>query len=220
MTPPRPHLLLAAGAVLTLAGASGALDAIGFLVAQVFTGNQTGNLVIMSMTLVGQGPADAVALSVVAFLGFLAGMLLALAVRRGFGSRAGPYRAVLFAEGLAIVAAAVVAATIGPDSGAFIPLLAVAQGIQGIALASVLGVGVRTVVITGSILDVGRQLADRRPHRALLAVVSPVGYAIGAVVAVLFVRTDLTLGLGFAAVACLAGALQLRRLDRVPGAIG
>jgi uncharacterized membrane protein YoaK (UPF0700 family) len=214
----RTEVAEASTGVLMLALTSGALDAVGFLIAQVFTGNQTGNLVIISMSVVGAGFPHAVQLSIIAFLAFAVGVLVALGLRRLWGRRHGERRTLLLAE-VAVILLAAVVLRVDPASVTLIPLLGVAQGIQGVAVTSVLGVGVRTVVVTGSILDVGKHFADRQVDKGTISLASPVGYAIGAIVGALVYSASPPVTLLCAAVAGTISATMFRRLaTRSPAA--
>jgi uncharacterized membrane protein YoaK (UPF0700 family) len=202
--------------VVLLSAASGCADAFTFLDYQVFAANQTGNLVIVAISLVDAGFPYAVSTSVAALLGFVAGLTLALSVRARLRRSDNPQRLLLWLQAAVLLAAAG-AFVAGLAALPMIALIAVSQGIQGVALTRVLDVGVRTVVVTGAILDVARLLSERKRARAVLAAAAPVGYALGAIAgAVAHQRTQVAAILT-AVVFLAVSALMVARLAGRPG---
>jgi uncharacterized membrane protein YoaK (UPF0700 family) len=149
----RLHLIL----MLVLTFSTGVIDAVGYLgLDRVFTGNMTGNVVILGMALVGAdelpvlGPAIALA-------GFVAGAVIAGRILRpetaGWSRRT---TALLAAVGLVMAAVAAVLFVYPPRAGAPTTLvitaaLATAMGIQAATARHLSVKDVTTVVVTSTL---------------------------------------------------------------------
>ncbi len=203
----RMHLTL----MLVLTFATGVVDAVGYLgLDRVFTGNMTGNVVILGMGLVGADDLPVLG-PVLALCGFLAGAAVGGRVLR---SAAGPWTPVttrlFLVVGAVMIAAAVVLLVLGEDIARGPALLVTtslgaAMGLQA-ATARVVAVrDVTTVVVTStitalaadSVLGAGRSGSTGRRVLAVLLILA--GAAVGAAM----LRLQLGAGL------LLAGALVL-----------
>lgn len=215
MSRSRPGVRLGVLVVL-LAAASGGVDAFTFLEYQVFAANQTGNLVIVALSLIDAGFPDAVSMSTTALIGFVAGVTVALLVRARLRRPDGTRALLLWLQAVVmLVAAGAFVADVPPLP--LVAVIALTQGIQGEALTRVLDLGVRTVVVTGAIIDVFRLLAEHKGATAALAAAAPVGYAMGAVTAALAYRWEHVAAIVIAALLVAAAAFLVARLPRRPG---
>jgi uncharacterized membrane protein YoaK (UPF0700 family) len=149
----RLHLIL----MLALTFSTGVIDAVGYLgLDRVFTGNMTGNVVILGMAFVGAdelpvlGPAIALA-------GFVAGAVVAGRILRpeasGWSRRT---TGLLTAVGLVMAAVAGVLFVYPPQAGAPVTLiitaaLAVAMGLQAATARHLSVKDVTTVVVTSTL---------------------------------------------------------------------
>lgn len=222
-------LRLAVSITALLAAVSGCVDVVSLVYAEVFVANQTGNLVVVAAASLSDG--NRVVLALTALVAFTLGVLLAAVGRRGlrtrFGQRAA--RETLLAIEVVLVAAAglVWRDPLATHPRLLVPigLLALAQGIQAVLLTRLLGRGVRTVAVTGPLTDAlvgavetaGTPMAERDPARRGLmriAIATPAGYALGAALGALVVRTGLHLGLVVAVLLATAAAVLARRVER------
>jgi uncharacterized membrane protein YoaK (UPF0700 family) len=137
---------------------AGALDAITFLTAHVFTANMTGNTVLLGLYL-GQGQGAAALHSLVALGGYVLGVALGVVLmgdeREPAGQRPAVLRAVLV-ETVALVGFAVVCfVPPSPDELTRTRILvgcsAIAMGIQSAAVMRLQLPGLMTTYITGTI---------------------------------------------------------------------
>ena len=148
----RVHLTL----MLVLTFGTGVIDAVGYLgLDRVFTGNMTGNVVILGMAMVGADDLPVLG-PVLALAGFMAGAALGGRVLRGRrGGWNGRTTWLLALVALVMLALAVVLFAVG-EVGAVLQqtvtgLLGAAMGLQA-AVARVIGVkDVTTVVVTSTI---------------------------------------------------------------------
>lgn len=151
--PARLHLVL----MLVLTFSTGVIDAVGYLgLDRVFTGNMTGNVVILGMALIGAddlpvlGPAIALA-------GFMLGAVIAGRVLKseaaGWSRRT---TALLAAVGVTMAAVAALLFVQAPRAGAPLTLaitagLAVAMGLQAATARHLSVKDVTTVVVTSTL---------------------------------------------------------------------
>ncbi|MET7998949.1 YoaK family protein [Amycolatopsis sp. NPDC005232] len=211
--------------MLALTFSTGIVDAVGYLgLDKVFTGNMTGNVVVLGMALVGSddlpitGPA-------LALVGFMAGA--AAAGRSLRGTRAGwnpRVSGLLAVVTLAVLIAAVVLlAEEVPTPGVRIAVttaLGAAMGAQAATARFIAVKDVTTVVITSTITgmaaDLGltsgwgtafRGLASRRAAAVVLMIV---GALIGAALVHWHRAAGLFLAAAVIGVATLAGSLHAR----------
>lgn len=172
----RIHITSGDGALMLLSAASGALDAISFIVfGKVFSAFMTGNLVFL-----GLGAADAfapggpdlgrVCIVLVAFsAGVFAAARLTRRARRAHGGT-GLTRSLGVVLGIELVFLGGWLAVEGEPSSAAATLLAVvaalAMGMQTSAIGSLEIKGVFTTAATGTLVNLSREAADRRVTQA------------------------------------------------------
>lgn len=204
------HLLL----MLTLTFSTGIVDAVGFLgLDRVFTGNMTGNVVILGMALTGAddlpilGPILALALFMVGAL--IAGRTLRPVVDGWSGHSTGLFTAV----GVILLIAAIPMLLID-DPAEWIKLtvtalLGLAMGVQAGAARHIGVKDVTTVVVTSTIVGLafdsrfggqGKQPWKRRAGAILLI-------GLGALVGALLLMIHIGVSMGAAAVITLVVAL-------------
>jgi len=193
------------GLVVALAAAAGAVDAISYLMAQVFTANMTGNVVLLGLAAARHDTAAALR-SGIAFLGFAAGAAaggwVASWSTRGHEGRDGggagwPWpgavvAALLLEVPLMVAAEALLLAAGGERLGtaprdALVVLTGAAMGAQSAAMRRVALPNVATTYVTGTLtaLLATTRGGSRRPsHRplqaAVIAVYSAAAFAAGA----------------------------------------
>ncbi|HET7901933.1 MAG TPA: YoaK family protein [Candidatus Nanopelagicales bacterium] len=224
-------LRLAVSITALLAAVSGCVDVVSLVYAEVFVANQTGNLVVVAAASLSD--TDRVWLALTALVAFTLGVLLAAVGRRGLRSRFGQRAAretLLVVEVVLVLVAGVLVwhdpLATHPRLLVPIALLALAQGIQAVLLTRLLGRGVRTVAVTGPLTDAlvgavesaGTPMAQRDPaRRGLLriAVATPAGYALGALLGALVVRNGLHLGLAVAVLLAIVAAVLARRVEHL-----
>ena len=201
--------------MMTLTVVTGALDAVGYLgLDRVFTGNMTGNVVILGMGIAAEDGLP-VAGPLIALFGYVIGAAAAGRVLRG---RRSGWNAVVTATILVNAAVLAVVATVlvaVPDAGASVPGVAVAATIAVVmgaqaCTARVLAVtDMTTVVVTSTItsyasetLFLGGFAALR--HRRLWAVVAIFA---GALAGGLMMKLHISIPVYLAAAATLVTAL-------------
>ena len=197
--------------MLALTFSTGVIDAVGYLgLDRVFTGNMTGNVVILGMALTGAnglpivGPVVALALFMV---GAAASGFVLRPVAAGWSGRS----TALFAAVGAILLAGAVAISLAPA------LALVVTGALGLAMGAQAGaarhIGVKdvtTVVVTSTIVGLafdsvfGARVGGHPwPRRVLAVALIGAGAAVGA----LLLHVHIGAGMGLAALITLAGAL-------------
>lgn len=149
----RMHLAL----MLALTFGTGIIDAVGYLgLDRVFTGNMTGNVVILGMALVGADDLPVLG-PVLALVGFLLGAALGGRVlRRAAGAWTGRTTALFGSVGALMLALAVLLLAAGEDLAepvalAVTTLLGAAMGVQAAAARFIAVKDVTTVVVTSTI---------------------------------------------------------------------
>ncbi|MEI5676621.1 MULTISPECIES: DUF1275 family protein [Nocardioides] len=149
----RMHLLL----MLALTFGTGIVDAVGYLgLDRVFTGNMTGNVVILGMALVGADDLPVLG-PVLALVGFMAGAALGGRVLKRAAGAWTRRTTLLFAGvGVVMVALAVVLWVVEDDLAeplalAVTTLLGAAMGVQAAAARFIAVKDVTTVVVTSTI---------------------------------------------------------------------
>ncbi|MCU0308691.1 MAG: DUF1275 domain-containing protein [Thermoleophilia bacterium] len=212
--PPIPGRLRLA---LVLVLVTGFVDALAFARTGTFVANMTGNTVLLGIGIGDWSAAGAVP-PLVAIAAFLAGSVLAAAVRRARPRPVAARPVLLAAEAalLAVTALIVLVAGTGTpvraDRYSVIVLGSVAMALQTDVVRRVGGVAVSTTFDTGMIASLGAAIAHR--SRAVAAVVGPViaVYVAGAALGGLAARTDpRLLALAAPAVLAVLAALLLRR---------
>lgn len=227
--PDRNHLALVT--TLTLTFVTGIVDAVGYLgLDRVFTGNMTGNIVILGMGVAGAdelpvlGPAIALA-------GFTAGALAAgLAVRRrsapGWDSRI----TVLLAVGAAVLLGLTVAVTLGGDNpgatGQVVIATAIAavMGVQAMVARALAVKDMTTVVVTSTLTSLagetwaggGRGAVFNRRIAAIVVIF--LGAVAGALLLRLHIAVPLALATALTCLVVVAGHVRLH--ERVSDRVG
>ncbi|MDV3124136.1 DUF1275 domain-containing protein [Mycobacterium sp. 21AC1] len=196
---PAPVLLM-----LALTFSTGIVDAVGFLgLDQVFTGNMTGNIVILGMGVAGADGLPVVG-PAVALAGFMIGAAFAGRMLKG-GADTG------WSTRIAALIALTAAIEIG-TAGVFIARVSASQGAAGVLIAGCLGVAmggqaaaarhvavkdVTTVVVTSTLtglaadatFGMGAQGGARRRLAAIVAIL------LGAVVGAALLKIHIGIGL-------------------------
>ncbi|BFT70855.1 YoaK family protein [Paenibacillus sp. P36] len=147
------------GSVLVLCLISGIVDVIGYLgLGHVFTANMTGNLVLIGIA-IGQAQPLAVLRSILAFIGFVAGIALAtVIVKRGreeqIWSRG--VTAALGSEALLLLIAALLSYAGNSDMNLYIMilLLSMGMGMQTTVARHLKVAGISTTVLTNNLANV------------------------------------------------------------------
>jgi len=195
----RMHLWL----MLVLTFTTGINDAVGYLgLDKVFTGNMTGNVVVLGMALVG-GSGLPILGPALALVGFMAGAAIAgRALRRGDRSWHGVTTLVFAAVALLMLVLGVVLLAAGGEPGQSLRVTvttsaAFAMGMQA-AAARLVGVkDVTTVVVTSTITglaaDLGSGKREGAGRRASAVVAIIAGAATGAALLKWHVGTGLLL---------------------------
>ncbi|CAM3620247.1 YoaK family protein [Nocardioides marinus] len=211
----RLHLVL----MLVLTFTTGIVDAVGYLgLDRVFTGNMTGNVVILGMAVVGAEDLPVLG-PVLALVGFMAGAALGGRVlKRAAGKWTGLTTTLFLSVGLVCLGLAGVLFAVGdhPDPAVGLPvttLLGAAMGLQAATARFVAVKDVTTVVVTSTItglaadstLGSGRARAEGggSGRRFLAVVLILAGAAAGAALLTIHVGA----GLMLAAVLILAATL-------------
>jgi uncharacterized membrane protein YoaK (UPF0700 family) len=215
---------------MLLAGVSGCVDVVALVYAGVFVANQTGNLVVVAAASLSS--SDRVVLAVTALVSFTVAVVAGAYGRRAVARRTdvGVARMwLLGAESLVLLVAALLLALRPGQHGlgllAPVSLLAVSQGLQAILVTRLLGRGVRTVAVTGSLTDALVATVDTvsdeavrrdsaRRQLLLLAAATPAGYALGAAAGAVVVRSGVHLALVLALALAVVAAVLVRRADR------
>ena len=214
----RLHLAL----MLGLTFSTGIVDATGYLgLDRVFTGNMTGNVVILGMALLG-GDGLPVIGPVIALCAFVLGAMIAGRVLKPIPSGWSVRTSALFG-GVAVLlaAAAVVASTLGPHMESswqytVTAMLAVAMGMQAGTARHVAVKDVTTVVVTSTLAGLAADSffggRKKQPWVRRAAAVALIG--LGALLGTLTLHASIAIGLvisaAISAVAAIAGTVRGR----------
>lgn len=172
--------------LLSLTLAAGCVDAAGFVAANVFPANMTGNTVVLALAIARFGvdnPGLAAGVLFTFCLGAFAG---AWWLRESRERWSGKVRVALFAVGALLLASGVAIESVAPAP--YLTLLtAMAMGIQAVAVAQVGVAGVSSVVVTGTLTTVIRRWAgshkpQKRESHNWLPAASWVAYFAGALI--------------------------------------
>lgn len=141
--------------MLALTFSTGVIDAVGYLgLDRVFTGNMTGNVVILAMALTGADGLPVLG-PVLALLGFAAGAALGgRALRRAPTGWSGATTGILAGVGVGLAAVTALLAAPGLDEPRRLlvtTLLGAAMGVQAAAARQIAVKDVTTVVVTSTI---------------------------------------------------------------------
>ncbi len=208
--PDRLHL----GLMLALTFSTGVIDAVGYLgLDRVFTGNMTGNVVILGMALTGADGLPIVG-PIIALVLFMAGAAISGFTLRGKAVGWSNRTTGLFATvGIVLVAAAVPMLAV-PDPAEPLKLgvtgaLGLAMGMQAGAARQIGVKDVTTVVVTSTIVGLAfdsvfgaRTKGHPWPRRVLAIVLIGAGAAVGA----LLLQVHIGAGMGAAALITLIAA--------------
>ena len=209
--PERLHL----GLMLALTFSTGVIDAVGYLgLDKVFTGNMTGNVVILGMALTGADGLPIVG-PIIALVLFMAGAAVAGRVLKPVAAGWSSRSAVLFSVvGLVLLAAAVpmlvLPDPVEPVKLAVTGALGLAMGMQAGSARHIGVKDVTTVVVTSTIVGLAfdsvfgaRTNGHPWPRRVLAIALIGAGAAVGA----LLLQVHIGLGMGLAAVITLVSAV-------------
>ncbi|CAN5218411.1 YoaK family protein [soil metagenome] len=209
--PERLHL----GLMLALTFSTGIIDAVGYLgLDRVFTGNMTGNVVILGMALTGADGLPIVG-PVIALVLFLVGAAISGRTLRGVAVGWSGRTTVLFAVvGVLLLAAAApmlaIADPVEPLKLSVTGALGLAMGMQAGAARQIGVKDVTTVVVTSTMVGLAFDsvFAARTPghpwqRRVLAIVLIGAGAAVGA----LLLRVHIGAGMGLAALITLVAAV-------------
>ena len=209
--PERLHLAL----MLALTFSTGMIDAVGYLgLDRVFTGNMTGNVVILGMALTGADGLPIIG-PIIALVLFLVGAAVAgRTLRRAEVGWSGRTTVLFLVVGVLLIASAavmlLVAHPVEPVKLAVTGALGLAMGMQAGAARQIGVKDVTTVVVTSTMVGLAfdsvfaaRTKGHPWPRRALAIALIGAGAAVGA----LLLQVHIGLGMGVAAVITLVAAL-------------
>lgn len=209
--PDRLHL----GLMLALTFSTGVIDAVGYLgLDRVFTGNMTGNVVILGMALTGADGLPIVG-PIIALVLFMVGAAISGRVLKPVAAGWSSRSTVLFALVGVVLLAAAVPMLLLPDPVE--PVKLAVTGALGLAMGMQAGsarhIGVKdvtTVVVTSTIVGLAfdsvfgsATKGHPWPRRVLAIALIGAGAAVGA----LLLQVHIGVGMGLAAVITLAAAL-------------
>jgi uncharacterized membrane protein YoaK (UPF0700 family) len=200
--PANTHL----GLMLALTFTTGIIDAVGYLgLDRVFTGNMTGNVVILGMGLAGADDLPILG-PTVALVAFMAGAAVGGRVLRGDHHGWTPRHTGLFAAVAAVVALAAIPAAIvdAPSTSwqyAVTAALGAAMGCQAATARHIAVKDVTTVVVTSTITGLASDSVlgsgSGQPWKRRAGAIALIG--LGATVGALLLRVDLAWGMLLAA---------------------
>jgi len=201
--------------MLALTFSTGVVDAVGYLgMGRVFTGNMTGNVVILGMALTGADGLSVVG-PALALLGFLAGAALGGRVLRRAGTAWTGHTTVLFGSVAAAVLGVAAMVQISHSHPAMVTgttLVATAMGVQAATARFIAVKDVTTVVVTSTLTGLaadsvlGNGQATHGWRRALAVTLLLLGAAVGAVVLQFSLSAGLAIAGGVVTVVTLIGA--------------
>ncbi|WP_228373357.1 YoaK family protein [Demequina gelatinilytica] len=216
------------GLMLALTFSTGIIDAVGYLgLDRVFTGNMTGNVVILGMGLAGDTGLPVVG-PLIALAAFMGGAAAGGRALRGAEAAWTARHTVLFgAVGLVIAAAAVPASLLEPDETALqyaiTAALGLAMGCQAAAARHVAVKDVTTVVVTSTITGLASDSVlgsgGGQPWKRRAGAIVLIGA--GALTGALLLKAHIGLGMALSAiltlvVAWLGHVSHPSRLARLP----
>ncbi|AWB91402.1 YoaK family protein [Aeromicrobium chenweiae] len=212
--------------MLALTFSTGIIDAVGYLgLDRVFTGNMTGNVVILGMALVG-GDDLPVLGPVVALVGFMAGAALGGRVLKGAGPGWTRRTTVLFSL-VAVLMLAIAAPLFFIEDGlpenvaiGVTTLLGAAMGVQAATARFIAVKDVTTVVVTSTITGLAADSVlgsgtskGSSPRRAAAVLLILAGAAVGAALVKWELGAGLVLAGGITLVVTVLGAIHARHHD-------
>lgn len=212
------HLVL----MLALTLSTGVVDAVGYLgLDKVFTGNMTGNVVILGMALVS-GSGLPILGPVLALAGFMVGAGIAGRALRDVKAAWSGRTTVMLAAVCAVIVAIIVVLLAWNNPPRMVLLsvtasLGLAMGMQAAAARNVAVKEITTVVVTSTITGLAADalLGDRgvQPWKRRIAAIALIGA--GAAIGAALLQIDITVGLALSAVILLVVSV-LGHLGRVP----
>ena len=202
------------GLMLALTFSTGVIDAVGYLgLDKVFTGNMTGNVVILGMALAGADGLPIVG-PIIALLAFMAGAAISGRVLKGRPAGWSGLNTALFGVvGVILLVAAIVALLVDPRpewlNYTVTGFLGLAMGVQAGAARHIGVADVTTVVVTSTIVGLAFDSVfggggNKNWARRLLAVAL---IATGALVGALLLNLHIGLGMLLSALVTLVVAL-------------
>lgn len=208
--------------VVLLSATSGIVDAVAFARFGVFVANQTGNLVIVALSLAKEQPIETQIASVLALATFTIGVFAAVLVRRALLKRMqqARVRVVLLSTEAALIAFTGLGVVIWGNEGfayVAVVMLSLSQAIQAAVVTRIIGLAVQTVVINTALVQSAEAWALGRRRAAAIAFGTPIGYLIGAFTGALLLRFPPPTAL-LSALVTAAAALVIAHLIRVRGA--
>ena len=180
---------------MLLAATSGIVDSIAFARFGVFVANQTGNLVIVTLSLAGEQKTTTLVACSIALLTFTIGVFLAIFIRRELRKRGGVPRArvAMLTIEVALIAATSAGVLIWGDVAfayTAVLLLSLSQAFQAAVVTRIVGVAIQTVVINTALVQSADAWATGRRRAAAIAFGTPIGYLVGAFIGALLMRTS------------------------------
>ena len=180
---------------MLLAATSGIVDSIAFARFGVFVANQTGNLVIVTLSLAGEQKTTTLVACSIALLTFTIGVFLAIFIRRELRKRGGVPRArvAMLTIQVALIAATSAGVLIWGDVAfayTAVLLLSLSQAFQAAVVTRIVGVAIQTVVINTALVQSADAWATGRRRAAAIAFGTPIGYLVGAFLGALLMRTS------------------------------
>ena len=213
--PDRLHLAL----MLALTFSTGVIDAVGYLgLDRVFTGNMTGNVVILGMALTGADGLPIIG-PIIALVLFMLGAAVSGRVLRPVAAGWSGRSTILFTVvGLVLTAAAVpmliTTDPIEPIKLAVTGTLGLAMGVQAGAARHIGVKDVTTVVVTSTIVGLAfdsvfaaRSTGHPWPRRVLAVVLIGAGAAVGALLLQVHISAGMLVAAGITLLAALFGHL-------------
>ena len=208
--------------VVLLAATSGIVDAIAFARFGVFVANQTGNLVIITLSLTGEQKASTLTACGIALIAFTVGVFIAILIRKALRKRMGIPRARMLT--LVIESGLIVITSFGvlvwgdvEFAYAAVLLLSLSQAFQAAVVTRIVGMAIQTVVINTSIVQSAEAWSIGRRRAAAIAFGTPIGYLLGAFVAALLLKSSAHAAL-FAGVATAGAATVIAYRIQARGA--
>ncbi|MBC7591511.1 MAG: DUF1275 domain-containing protein [Salinibacterium sp.] len=213
--PDRLHLAL----MLALTFSTGVIDAVGYLgLDRVFTGNMTGNVVILGMALTGADGLPIIG-PIIALVLFMLGAAVSGRVLRSVAAGWSGRSTILFTVvGLVLTAAAVpmliTTDPIEPITLAVTGALGLAMGMQAGAARHIGVKDVTTVVVTSTIVGLAfdsvfaaRSTGHPWPRRVFAIVLIGAGAAVGALLLQVHISAGMLVAAGITLLAALFGHL-------------
>lgn len=211
-----PHVF---ALVLLLSATSGSVDAVAYARFGVFVANQTGNLVIVVLSVLEDNRDRQFEASLVSLVTFTAAVFAAVYLRRMLARRMDGLRvryimlsiecALIIIVALGIVFLGTASVTLGS-----IALLAASQGVQAVVLTRVAGLLVSTVVINVALVQAARAWSEGLRVAGFIALATPLGYLIGVSLALIPLNTLPALALCGAVCTALIALVIVRQAWR------